>query len=101
MLPEEMRYGHRVFTTPPRIASDDGSAIEANNLTKKFGDFTAVDDVSFTIPKGEIFGFCRVQRLRQDHYHEDAHRAFASHAWSGLYLRQIRRNREHQAEKSA
>ncbi|MGO9215070.1 MAG: ribosome-associated ATPase/putative transporter RbbA [Syntrophales bacterium] len=57
MLPEEMRYGHRVFTTPPRIASDDGSAIEANNLTKKFGDFTAVDDVSFTIPKGEIFGF--------------------------------------------
>jgi ribosome-dependent ATPase len=57
MLPEEMRYGHRVFTTPPRIASDDGSAIEANNLTKKFGDFTAVDDVSFTIPRGEIFGF--------------------------------------------
>ncbi|MGA2554332.1 MAG: ATP-binding cassette domain-containing protein, partial [Smithella sp.] len=57
MLPEEMRYGHRVFTTPPRIASNDGSAIEANNLTKKFGDFTAVDDVSFTIPKGEIFGF--------------------------------------------
>jgi len=57
MLPEEMRYGHRVFTTPPRIESDDGSAIEANNLTKKFGNFTAVDDVSFTIPKGEIFGF--------------------------------------------
>ena len=57
MLPEEMRYGHRVFTTPPRIVSDDGSAIEANHLTKKFGDFTAVDDVSFNIPRGEIFGF--------------------------------------------
>ena len=52
-----MRYGHRVFTTPPRIVSDDGSAIEANHLTKKFGDFTAVDDVSFNIPRGEIFGF--------------------------------------------
>ena len=57
MLPEEMRYGHRVFTTPPRIISDDGTAIEANHLTKKFGDFTAVDDVSFNIPRGEIFGF--------------------------------------------
>jgi len=57
MLPEEMRSGHRSFTTPARIPSDDGSAIEASHLTKRFGDFTAVDDVSFTIPKGEIFGF--------------------------------------------
>ena len=32
-------------------------AIEAHNLTKIFGDFTAVDHVSFTIEKGEIFGF--------------------------------------------
>jgi len=32
-------------------------AIEVKNLTKKFGDFTAVDHVSFTIEKGEIFGF--------------------------------------------
>ncbi len=57
MLPEEMRYGHKSFTTPPRITSEDGSAIEATHLTKQFGDFTAVDDVSFTIPRGEIFGF--------------------------------------------
>lgn len=33
------------------------SIIEANNLTKKFGDFTAVDNVSFSIKKGEIFAF--------------------------------------------
>ena len=32
-------------------------AIEAHNLSKKFGDFTAVDDVSFSIARGEIFGF--------------------------------------------
>lgn len=32
-------------------------AIEAHNLTLRFGDFTAVKNVSFTIPKGEIFGF--------------------------------------------
>jgi ABC-2 type transport system ATP-binding protein len=32
-------------------------AVEAVELTKKFGDFTAVDRVSFTIRRGEIFGF--------------------------------------------
>ena len=32
-------------------------AIEVENLTKKFGSFTAVDNVSFKIPKGSIFGF--------------------------------------------
>ncbi|MGQ9587131.1 MAG: ABC transporter ATP-binding protein [Thermoplasmata archaeon] len=31
-------------------------AISAKNLTKKFGDFTAVDHVSFEVRKGEIFG---------------------------------------------
>ncbi|MBI3654453.1 MAG: ABC transporter ATP-binding protein [Acidobacteria bacterium] len=33
------------------------SAIEINELTKKFGDFTAVDQVSFAVREGEIFGF--------------------------------------------
>ena len=32
------------------------NAVEVNALQKKFGDFTAVDGVSFTIPRGEIFG---------------------------------------------
>ncbi len=32
-------------------------AIKARNLTKRFGDFTAVDSVSFEIARGEIFGF--------------------------------------------
>jgi len=33
------------------------NAIEVNNLTKTFGDFTAVDNVNFTVKQGEIFGF--------------------------------------------
>lgn len=33
------------------------SVIKASNLTKKFGDFTAVDHISFAVHKGEIFGF--------------------------------------------
>lgn len=33
------------------------NAISIQNLTKKFGNFTAVDDITFDIPKGKIFGF--------------------------------------------
>ena len=33
------------------------NAIEINNLTKKFGDFKAVDDISLNVKKNEIFGF--------------------------------------------
>lgn len=32
-------------------------ALEAQDLTVKFGDFTAVDHVNFKIKRGEIFGF--------------------------------------------
>jgi ABC-2 type transport system ATP-binding protein len=32
-------------------------AISIKNLTKQFGSFTAVDNISFDIPKGKIFGF--------------------------------------------
>lgn len=38
------------------VASED-VAIEAKGLTRRFGSFTAVDHVSFRIPRGEIFGF--------------------------------------------
>jgi len=33
------------------------SAIEAQNLTRRFGTFTAVDHLSFSIEEGEVFGF--------------------------------------------
>jgi len=57
LLPEEDRAGHHAVTIPPRIDDTDAIAIEATHLTMRFGDFTAVDDVSFRIEKGEIFGF--------------------------------------------
>ncbi len=31
--------------------------VEVKNITRRFGDFTAVDSVSFSVKKGEIFGF--------------------------------------------
>ncbi|MDF2141666.1 ribosome-associated ATPase/putative transporter RbbA [Paenirhodobacter sp. CAU 1674] len=57
LLPEEDRAGHHTVAIPPRIDDTDAIAIEATHLTMRFGDFTAVDDVSFRIEKGEIFGF--------------------------------------------
>src|SRR5215204_4760174 len=35
----------------------NNTAIQAEALTKRFGDFTAVDAISFEVKKGEIFGF--------------------------------------------
>lgn len=35
---------------------DTPNAIEVEHIVKKYGDFTAVDDVSFTVKEGEIFG---------------------------------------------
>ena len=58
LLPEEKRQGHRRVEIPPyQTASDAVAAIEASGLTQRFGDFTAVDHVSFRIMPGEIFGF--------------------------------------------
>jgi ABC-type multidrug transport system ATPase subunit len=40
----------------PRPGSDSGAIVEARELTKRFGDFTAADRISFRIGRGEIFG---------------------------------------------
>ncbi len=39
------------------MAEDRETVIVAEGLTKRFGDFTAVDHISFSVRKGEIFGF--------------------------------------------
>jgi len=62
LLPEERQEfvsGGEDYAPATREAlhANDTPAIEAHNLTLRFGDFTAVKNVSFTIPKGEIFGF--------------------------------------------
>ncbi len=40
-----------------RPSADGGNAIEVEHLTKMFGTFRAVDDISFSVRRGEIFGF--------------------------------------------
>ena len=42
--------------TPSAAPSSNGNAIEVTNIVKKYGDFTAVNDVSFAVKEGEIFG---------------------------------------------
>ena len=57
LLPESKRDGHRRLVIAPMRAGDHEAAIEAQGLTRRFGDFVAVDKVSFRIARGEIFGF--------------------------------------------
>ena len=57
LLPKDQRRGHHALQIPPRTVHGDVPAIVAENLTQRFGTFTAVDNVSFRIEKGEIFGF--------------------------------------------
>jgi ribosome-dependent ATPase len=57
LLPAEKRAGHQEVVLPPRTGGDGVPAIEARDLTCRFGTFTAVDRVSFQIGRGEIFGF--------------------------------------------
>jgi len=57
LLPEQQRAGHTMLQIPLRHIGAAEPVIAASGLTRRFGDFTAVDHVSFTIERGEIFGF--------------------------------------------
>lgn len=57
LLPAEKKRGHAEVVIPPLQAHADDIAIEARDLTMRFGDFVAVDHVNFRIRRGEIFGF--------------------------------------------
>ena len=57
LLPEERRRAHHELVIPPRVGDGGVYAIEADGLSQRFGNFTAVDRVSFRIERGEIFGF--------------------------------------------
>ncbi len=64
LLPDKKRRGHRALTIPPYQAREREAAIEARELTRRFGDFTAVDRVSFPYrARGDLW-FPGLQRLR-------------------------------------
>lgn len=51
VMPEEQKVIHT------NSSNSDRYVIEADNLTKQFGDFVATDHISFKVHEGEIFGF--------------------------------------------
>ncbi|WP_373651328.1 ribosome-associated ATPase/putative transporter RbbA [Schlesneria sp. DSM 10557] len=57
LLPEEKRGDRQELVIPPHVPTGGEPAIFARHLTRRFGKFVAVNDVSFSIDKGEIFGF--------------------------------------------
>jgi ABC-2 type transport system ATP-binding protein len=47
----------RLAESATALATSDGKpVIEARGLTKRFGDFIAAEDITFTVPRGQIFG---------------------------------------------
>ncbi|WP_417807207.1 ribosome-associated ATPase/putative transporter RbbA [Thioclava sp.] len=57
LLPRDKQREGGPLVIPPRETREGGPAIIARGLTRRFGDFTAVHDVTFEIERGEIFGF--------------------------------------------
>ncbi|MBU6491761.1 MAG: ribosome-associated ATPase/putative transporter RbbA [Burkholderiales bacterium] len=58
LLPPARREGHvRPSATRAQALQNADIAVEARDLTMRFGDFVAVDRVTFQIRRGEIFGF--------------------------------------------
>lgn len=60
--PRDIIEEFKIILAPDRIERETvefgkEKAIVVENLTKKFGSFTAVDNISFQVSKGEIFGF--------------------------------------------
>jgi len=54
--PVEAPAEQRAPAPPPSAEISSGPVIEAHDLTRRFGDFTAVNNVSFSVQRGEIFG---------------------------------------------
>lgn len=57
LLPESQRLDWGDINIPKYTQTNSKPAISAQQLTRKFGNFTAVDRVDFEINQGEIFGF--------------------------------------------
>ncbi|MCK7511422.1 MAG: hypothetical protein MZV70_50145 [Desulfobacterales bacterium] len=80
-LEEAMIDAHpaRRTRSSPHDAFERMTPSSSNDLEKRFGGFTAVDRISFSVRTGEIFGFLGPQRRRQVHDHPHALRHHHAH----------------------
>ena len=73
---------------PSPSTASTTALIHARGLTKRFGEFTAVDAIDFDVAPGESFGFLGPQRRRQDLDDADdrlrlaADRGHAARSWA-------------------
>ena len=95
LLPEEKRAGHVDLTIPPRPEGKAEIAIDAKGLTRRFGDFVAVDHVLLDDRARRDFRLPRLQRLRQVDHDEDAHRPVAADRRKRDAFRPVGRSRQH------
>jgi ABC-2 type transport system ATP-binding protein len=51
-----LSVGASELSLRPEVASDAPDAIRVEHIVKRYGDFTAVDNISFSVKEGEIFG---------------------------------------------
>ena len=61
--------------------------IEVDHLTKRYGAFTAVDDISFQVGKGEIVGFLGPNGAGKTTTHARAHLFLARHRRHSAHCR--------------
>ena len=64
-----------------KVGSTTENVIEVEHLVKAFGTFHAVDDISFTVRKGEIFGFLGANGAGKTNCYAHAHRTQPAHKW--------------------
>ena len=69
--------------------------IDVAGLTKRFGPLTAVDDVTFTVARGEVLGFLGAEWSREIDDHEDDHGLLATERRQGGRVRPGRRGPTH------
>ena len=55
--------------------------IVIDQLSKTFGDFVAVNQLSFQVNPGDVVGFLGPNGAGKIHHHENDHRIFAGHQW--------------------
>jgi hypothetical protein len=49
----------------------ENNVIEINGLTKRFKDVLAVDELSFEVHSGDVFGFLGPKRCRKKYHNQD------------------------------
>ena len=91
LLPEEKRSGHEELVVPPRRRARHEVIIEAHGLTQRFGDFVAVDHVSFRIERGEIFGFLGANGCGKSTTMKMLCGLLPAHRGAGLVVRRVGR----------